>query len=116
MYFGFENKKDMVREFNIDSTILENVTILGAYYGHGCYEGDAHVIFLKDEKLYEVYGSHCSCYGLEDQWYEEESSWEFLEHKFKDHYACDGDLYNSFVNHVKDFIAGMLLERDILRN
>jgi hypothetical protein len=36
------------------------------------------VIFEKDGKLWEVNGSHCSCYGLEGQWQPEETTWEAI--------------------------------------
>ena len=52
--------------------------LLFASYGGGCYEGDAHLIYERDGKLYENHGSHCSCYGLENQWAPEETSWEAL--------------------------------------
>jgi hypothetical protein len=42
--------------------------ILFATYVCESYEGYAYALFVKDGKLYEVEGSHCSCYGLEDQW------------------------------------------------
>jgi hypothetical protein len=54
--------------------------ILFASYGGACYEGDAVVIFQKNGKLYEVHGSHCSCYGLEGQWRPEETTLESLAH------------------------------------
>ena len=47
-----------------DSTI----EIIVACYGVDGYDGYAMVVFFQDDKLYEVHGSHCSCYGLEDQW------------------------------------------------
>lgn len=46
------------------------------------------VVFRKEDKLYEVHGSHCSCYGLEGQWSPEETSFEALLdrlEKTKDH-------------------------------
>ena len=55
----------MKRDFNIDDPYLEGVEILLASYTYKYYVGDAFVLFLKDGKLYEVNGSHCSCYGLE---------------------------------------------------
>lgn len=42
--------------------------VLFASYGGGSYEGDALVIFERAGQLFEVSGSHCSCYGLEGQW------------------------------------------------
>jgi hypothetical protein len=75
IYFDcFESKEDVVRNFELSSEQLEGVEILYAMYDGGGYEGEAHVIFRKDDKLYEVNGSHCSCYGLEGQWKPEETT------------------------------------------
>ena len=69
VYFeGFGCLEDVVSNFNLSSEQLEGVEILYAMYDSADYEGWAEVIFRKDGKLYEVHGSHCSCYGLEDQW------------------------------------------------
>lgn len=46
--------------------------IIFAGYSYEGYEGDALVIFRKGRKYYVVNGSHCSCYGLENQWDPEE--------------------------------------------
>lgn len=53
-----------------DEEVIEKYykNILFASYGNEEYEGVAFVIFEKDGKLFEVNASHCSCYGLEDQW------------------------------------------------
>lgn len=70
----FSDIDDVVREFSILKSDLDEVEILYAkYYGED-YEGDAWVLFRKDGVLYEVNGSHCSCYGLEGQWIPELSS------------------------------------------
>lgn len=75
VYYGeFTNLEDMTGAFYISSEQLEGVEILYASYECPPYEGYAHVIFRKDGKLYEVNGSHCSCYGLEDQWKPEETT------------------------------------------
>lgn len=50
----------------------KNIKILFATYTYANYSGDAFVLFEKNGKLYEVNGSHCSCYGLEGQWSPEE--------------------------------------------
>lgn len=74
VYFDdFDSKEDMMHQFQITSEQLDGVEILYACYNGG-YEGNAHVIFRKDGKLYEVNGSHCSCYGLEGQWEPEETT------------------------------------------
>ena len=52
---------------------MQNVFIVQADYNDGDYCGDAHVLYIEDGKLFEVHGSHCSCYGLEDQWKPEET-------------------------------------------
>lgn len=36
------------------------------------YDGSAYVLFEKNNKLFEVYGGHCSCFGLEGQFNPEE--------------------------------------------
>jgi hypothetical protein len=52
---------------------MKAVKILFASYTYENYSGSAFVLFAKDGKLYEVNGSHCSCYGLEGQWVPEET-------------------------------------------
>lgn len=64
--------EDVRSNFSIDSSDLEGVTILVANYTYENYDGSAFVLFEKAGKLYEVYGGHCSCYGLEGQWEPEE--------------------------------------------
>lgn len=60
---------------------LDGATVLLASYGTPSYEGYAFVLFERDGKLYEVNGSHCSCYGLEGQWEPEETTIEALRHR-----------------------------------
>lgn len=57
---------------------LEGCSIIYAEYENEYYEGSAFVIFEKDGKVFEVNGSHCSCYGLEGQWEPEETTVEAL--------------------------------------
>lgn len=81
MYYGkFENLEDICREFSLENGALKGCTILFAAYD-GEYECDALVVFRQNRKLYEVNGSHCSCYGLEDQWDPELTSVEALRHR-----------------------------------
>lgn len=89
----FENaidKEDIAREFQIDASALEGCTILFAAYKSEAYEGSALVVFMKDGKLYEVHGSHCSCYGLENQWDPEETSMEALKIRDFSYYGFNG--------------------------
>jgi len=71
---------------------FEHVDVLLASYSYENYEGDAFVLFrdIRDGKLYEVHGGHCSCYGLEDQWDPEICDVESLKHRLK-----EGSLGNS---------------------
>lgn len=59
----------------------KGVEILLANYGSYGYEGGAFVLFRRDGQLYEVNGSHCSCYGLENQWDPEPTTVEALRHR-----------------------------------
>jgi hypothetical protein len=44
------------------------IKILIADYSYENYSGNAFVLFEQNGQLFEVHGSHCSCYGLENQW------------------------------------------------
>lgn len=83
---GLEGMKG---DFGIDDTALDGVTVLLASYTYEDYSGDAFVLFERGGKLYEVNGSHCSCYGLSEssysgdtttQWQPEETTVEALRH------------------------------------
>ena len=53
---------------------LQGSAILHHRYESEGYEGSAFTVYTKDSKIYEVHGSHCSCFGLEDQWEPEETT------------------------------------------
>lgn len=80
---SFSNKEDIAQQFEIDISTLANCDILLAYYHCGKWgcDSSAFVLYEQDGKLYEVNGSHCSCYGLEGQWSPEETTIEALEHR-----------------------------------
>lgn len=83
-YFGqLESLEDVEAEFD-QKTGLTSKDILFAYYCYEDYSGKAVVLFVSPEDgfLYEVYGGHCSCNGLEGQWEPERTTWEAL-HKSK---------------------------------
>lgn len=46
----------------------DGINILFASYGYENYSGNAWILFEESGELFEVHGSHCSCYGLEGQW------------------------------------------------
>lgn len=84
--------KGMKGDFGIDDAALEGVTVLLASYTYEDYSGDAFVLFERGGNLYEVNGSHCSCYGLSEsslsdytttQWQPEETTVEALRHRLE---------------------------------
>lgn len=98
MYVGdFEDKQDVESQFELEAGELRDAFILLAWYGGGCYDGSAFVLFERGGKLYEVNGGHCSCYGLEGQWDPEETSAEAIVHRItqghlgQDSYFSDCD-------------------------
>lgn len=83
MYLGiFECKEDVFREFSALGE-MQDCRVLFAWYNYEDYSGEAFVLFERDGKLYEVHGSHCSCYGLEGCWNPDEVSVEALNHYMK---------------------------------
>lgn len=57
---------------------LEDAQIIFYEYETGSYDGDALCIYQKDNNFYIVEAGHCSCYGLEDQWRPDKTTWEAL--------------------------------------
>lgn len=74
----FEQSEDIIREFTAPADALEGAFMLLARYQYEDYSGEAVVIYEKDDKIFEVHDSHCSCNGLEGQWQPEETSWDAL--------------------------------------
>lgn len=81
LFGDFESDQDVFGNFGID--VRDDVYILIAEYYIDGYEGSAWVLFIENDKLWEVCGSHCSCYGLEEQWEPEETSVEELSHRME---------------------------------
>jgi hypothetical protein len=97
MYRGaFAGYEDMIVAFQgysnnnpLDNQPTEDEVIF-ACYENEAYEGSALVIFMHQGKLYEVSGSHCSCYGLEDCWKPEETSWDAIKMRTGGYRGFDG--------------------------
>lgn len=69
MFYGeFTCADDVFSNFSVSGADREGLHFLYASYEIEGYDGSAGVIFLKGGRLFLVTGSHCSCYGLEDQW------------------------------------------------
>lgn len=104
----FSNQQDIIKEYDLkDSEVmkLNNYTILYAYYSYESYEGESFVLLEEKEtkKLFEVNGSHCSCFGLEGQWILEETTIEALMKR-------DSDFFNE---EVKSFLLKNKLDKEI---
>lgn len=63
--------------------------ILFAVYSYGDYSGSAMVLFRAGDRLFEVSGGHCSCYGIEGDWSPGEVTWDALALRPLDTYAYD---------------------------
>lgn len=77
---GFEDVDDVFDQFNQKKG---NEKLVMAVYDQPPYEGSATVFFYKDKKYWEASGSHCSCYGLENQWLPEEVVFEELDNRVR---------------------------------
>jgi hypothetical protein len=69
-YSGFDSWGEMMERFEASEPEPDEV-FKAAYDGEG-YDGTAEIYYRRGQKYYHVYGSHCSCYGLEGQWDPEE--------------------------------------------
>lgn len=93
-------------DFNLTDVELEGVEILLASYTYEDYSGNAFVLFRKDGKLWEVNGSHCSCYGLEeDQWDPEEATLDSLARRLDAHDYHLSDCHSELVEIVRKLRA-----------
>ena len=90
----------------------KDINILFASYGNDNYSGDAWVLFEQEGILYEVSGSHCSCYGLEGQWEPEPVSLKELEHRLLNGtFGIDDWSDNNFKQELCEFLGvGILNE------
>ena len=62
------HEKQALADKKRKETIPEPDEVLVAYYSYENYSGTSWVVYRIGDQYYENYGSHCSCYGLEDQW------------------------------------------------
>ncbi len=69
-YHGsFKNWDDVTSHFEMS---MSEPTLVWADYDLGGYDGSALIVYMNEGKWYQVNASHCSCYGLEDQFQPEE--------------------------------------------
>ena len=105
VYFeGFSSQEDMLSSFSIEKEQIQGLEVLFAYYSYEDYSGEAFVVLQgSGGQLYEVNGSHCSCYGLEGQWDLEETTIAALQKR-------DTPFFNEV---VKAFIGRHFLEQEL---
>lgn len=72
---------DMERDFSTSEVYDYHIIVAG--YSYEDYSGEAYVLCSKDGILYEVEGSHCSCYVLEDQWKPAEVTVAYLRNRLE---------------------------------
>ena len=84
IYLGmFHNKKDVMERFKETNDTFNSIKILFAAYDlDGCHS-DAFVLLKRGRRLFEVNGSHCSCYDLEGQWEPEDTTIRALRFRLK---------------------------------
>lgn len=105
-----EIKEKMAQEFEVSVDIFNNFNVLIAYQSVGSWGCDSSNFFLlrekKTGKLFENHGSHCSCYGFENQWEPKETELAYL--KSDKFYVCMGGYDSDDVENmaaIKDFIS-----------
>lgn len=60
----------IIKEFQTPRDSVSCFEFYVAYIDNGGYEGTAYFLMKHQETgdFYEVYASHCSCYGFEGEW------------------------------------------------
>lgn len=67
-YDLFDSVEAIRADFCAPDALSHGSVLIAASYSYEDYSGFAAVVYVNDGAVYEVYGSHCSCYGLEGQW------------------------------------------------
>lgn len=91
--WAVRGEEGMLEDFGISKDALKGASVLIASYTYEDYCGSAYVLFERNGKLFEVHGSHCSCYGLSEscyddtttttQWQPEEVEIAAIRHRLK---------------------------------
>lgn len=106
---AFDSWADVCREFQEVIDLPDEVLL--AVYDCELYEGYANVIYRQADRYYWVHGSHCSCYGLEEQWDPEEYSADLLIEALRrgDHFY-----YHEAADALRDAVIDRVLARSQL--
>ncbi|USV41034.1 hypothetical protein [Xanthomonas phage BUDD] len=114
-FIGFDGIEDLINQFNITGSEVDGAEIILAYYNYEDYSGEAFVLFRRfDGKYYEVNASHCSCYGLENQWEPEPTTLEAIVYRLEHgdlgrHYSWNRDEKgeNKFADELEEAIINL---------
>ena len=92
----------MMEDFEIKPDALQGAEVLVATYTYEDYSGDAFVLLKRGDDLFEVNGSHCSCYGLEGQWDMEPTTKEAVLHRIE-----NGSIWDELVKAKAEIAAAI---------
>jgi hypothetical protein len=105
-------KEHLIEEYQARKSEVEMYDILIAYESVGSFGCDSTSFFLLKDKesgeLFEVHGSHCSCYGFETQFEPSPTTIEYLKSNHFSFYTggYDGNRSEN-ENAVIDFLKAM---------
>lgn len=102
----------IVKEYDAKREDVERFDFLVAYESVGNWGCDSSSWFLLRDKgtgeLYEVSGSHCSCYGFEGQWEPSATTLGYLQSEhFKFYTGGYDDDAKEHAATVKSFVMGL---------
>lgn len=99
----FDSAEEVFNQFRVHKDERKGINILFASYGGGDYDGEAFVLYEQGGTLWEANGSHCSCFGLEDQWSGEHVVLSELQNR-----VISGEQYWSYEHNYKPLLAKFL--------
>lgn len=112
VYIGFYDEADPYNELMGDffqgwegHPRPPEVHVLFAVKRSWSYEEDMYVLIEQDGKLFDIEGSHCSCYGFEGQWDPVETSLETIKMRIEQGRLGEGYVSDSFDKELKHFLG-----------
>lgn len=112
---GFDYGEISENDIKVAKEKLQNMQVLVAYESVGSWGCDSSSYFLLrdkvEDKMFEVHGGHCSCYGFEGQLDLEETNVKALLHRAENGnvFYCGGYDDNETENQraVKEYILSL---------
>ena len=104
-----EVKQHLIEEYTAPKIEMKNYDVIIAYESVGSWGCDSTSFFLlknkTTNKYFEIHGSHCSCYGFENQFKPELTTLKYLKSEKWDFYVGGYDSSpNSNKAEVKAFL------------